>query len=68
MMAMAMKDDGTAGSVIARIIADLDAEHAAHQSSHRHYHGRDDDRAKHAHKMLVDLCQRIYKELTKAGV
>lgn len=57
-----------ADAVIGRIISELDAEQAAYQDLHRKYHGADDERAKHAHQMLLELCQRLRKEFSKAGV
>jgi hypothetical protein len=54
-------------AVIARIVGELDDEQAAYQKLHRKYHEKDDEEAKRIHRMMVVLCQRIQKELLKAG-
>lgn len=55
-------------AVISRVISELDAEQAAYQDLHRRYHGTDDEQAKHVHQAFLELCQRLRKELSKAGV
>lgn len=54
-------------AVISSIIAELDAEQAAYQELYRKYHEGDDEEAKKIHRMMVALCRRIKKELSKAG-
>jgi hypothetical protein len=55
-------------AVISRVINELDAEQAAYQDAYRRYNGREDMQAKHTHQLLLDLCRRLQKELSKAGV
>lgn len=55
-------------AIISRIINELDAEQASYQDLHRRYHGTDDEQAKHIHQALLDLCRRLRREFSKAGV
>jgi len=49
--------------VIGRILTELDEQHADYQKLHRKFHGEDDPGAKHTYGLLIDLCERIKKEL-----
>jgi hypothetical protein len=55
-------------AIISRIITELDDKQAAHQETYKQYHGSEDEGAKRVHEMMVALCRRIRKELSKAGV
>lgn len=50
--------------VIAKILQDLDAQHAAYQSLYTKYYECEDKKVKHIHNMLVRLCNKIYKEIS----
>ena len=49
--------------VVGRILKELDEQHANHQKTHRKFHGKEDNAAKHTYGLLVDLCERIRKEI-----
>lgn len=51
--------------VIGRILKELDEQHANYQKEHRKFHGKDDDAAKHTYSLLIDLCERIRKEISQ---
>lgn len=51
-------------AVIAKILVELDAEHAEYQRLYRKINGREDTLAKHIYGLQKDLCERIRKELT----
>jgi len=55
-------------AVISKIIAELDAEQALYQDLYGKYYESEDEKAKIIHRMMVALCHRIRKELSKAGV
>lgn len=52
-------------SVIAKILVELDAEHAEYQRLYRKVNGREDLMAKHIYSLQKDLCDRIRKELSR---
>jgi len=50
-------------SVIAKILVELDAEHAEYQRLYRRVNGLEDRMAKHIYELQKDLCERIRREL-----
>jgi hypothetical protein len=50
-------------AVIAEILKKLDEDHAKYQARHMYYYGEEDIKAKHIHKLHVDLCTTIRREI-----
>jgi len=60
------KDFSIVDEVISRIIVELDAEHAEYQRLFRRFNQRPDANSFAIHKIKIDLCERIRKELSQA--
>ena len=52
--------------VISRILLELDSEHSEYQRLYDKVNGRQDLNAKYIHKRMIDLCERIRQEISKA--
>lgn len=53
----------TVEEVISRVLVELNAEHAEYQKLYQKVNGQHDNMGKHMHQRMVDLCERIRKEL-----
>ena len=49
--------------VIVEILSELDRNHAKYQSLYTKYHKNEDEEARRIHFLLVELCERILKEI-----